>query len=187
MSTQDYARDEQIFHLCADPKTRDQGFRLMLDQYAERLYWHIREIVMHHTDADDVLQNTWLNVHRHLDRFQRQSSLYTWLYTIAKNEALSWLKKRKWSSEDVSDETSMVYHLMADPYFDGDENYAQFRAKVLLLPDKQREVFTLRYFHDMTYEEISELTGTSVGGLKSAYHHAKNKIMDSMQLNSTLL
>lgn len=156
---------------------------MIVDRYGSRLYWHIRRIVITHDDADDVLQNTFLNAWRNIGSFRFESSLYTWLYSIATNEALSLLRKReKESSIPLDDLESLLgWSAEGSSYFDGDEASAKLQNAILKLPDKQRAVFNMKYFDDMSYEDMSGVTGTSVGALKASYHHAAKKIEQFLQ------
>jgi len=162
-------------------KTRGQeevAFNQLVLKYQERLYWHIRKIVIDHDDADDVLQNTMIKVWRSLSNFRSESGLYTWLYRIATNEALSFLKqkKKKAAAPWVDVEEQMSQNLEADPWFNGDEIQLKLQQAILKLPEKQRIVFNMKYFDQLKYEEMSEILGTSVGALKASYHHAVKKI-----------
>ena len=154
------------------------AFNQLVAKYQERLYWHIRKIVIDHDDADDVLQNTMIKVWRALADFRSESGLYTWLYRIATNEALSFLKqkKKKTFAPWVDVEGQMSERLEADPWFNGDEIQLKLQQAILKLPDKQRIVFNMKYFDQIKYEDMSEILGTSVGALKASYHHAVKKI-----------
>ena len=150
----------------------------MLADYKERLYWHIRKIVIEHDDADDVLQNTFIKVFQNINGFKGNSSIYTWMYKIATNEALNLIKKKS-KHYGVSNEEwieTKVSRLESDSYFDGDELSIRLQIAVAKLPEKQRLVFNMKYFDEMKYDNISEILGTSVGGLKASYHHAVKKI-----------
>lgn len=159
---------------------KETAFRALVLQYQERLYWHIRKIVLNHDDADDVLQETFLKVWRNIDNFREESSLFTWLYRIATNESLTFLSKQKKRAVIPIDD--MVNHLNtnleSDEYFEGDEIQMKLQKAILTLPEKQRIVFNLRYFEEMPYQEMSEILNTSVGALKASYHHAVKKIED---------
>ncbi len=170
--------DEQILSLLAEPQTFERGFRLLMQQYQERIYWHIRRLVIEHEDANDVVQNCFVKVYRSIDRFQQKSALYTWIYRIATNEAITFLnkKKRKRTSSIDDEESLLASQLQADPFFDGDEVQVKLQAALQKLPDKQRAVFNLRYYEEMTYKDMSEVLSTSVGALKASYHHAVKKI-----------
>lgn len=162
-----------------DEVQRKKAFQTLVETYQERLYWHIRRFVFNHEDANDVIQNTFIKAWKGLDNFRADSKLYTWLYRIATNESITFINKRKkYRSEDLEGEESFQHanHLVADEYFDGTEAEKKLYEALGTLPDKQREVFQLRYFEDMKYDDISEVTGTSVGGLKASYHHAVKKI-----------
>lgn len=172
------ATDEQILALMRSEQTFERGFRLLMTQYRERLYWHIRRMVQVHDDADDVLQNTFIKVYRGISQFEGKSKLYTWLYRIATNEALTHLQTqaRHVSSSLEDGENPVFNRLRADDWFDGDEIQAQLQKAIAQLPDKQKQVFNLRYFEEMPYEEMSQLLETSVGALKASFHHATKKI-----------
>ena len=152
---------------------------MIVDQYSQSLYWKIRSIVLTHEDADDVLQNTFLKAWKSLPTFQGKAKLSTWLYRIAINESLDFLRRKKaatLSSADV--DLSVANRLLADDYFDGDKSQAVLQEAIATLPDVQRTVFTLRYYDEMKYSEISEILGTSEGSLKASYHIAVQKITD---------
>ena len=157
---------------------RDKGFRLLVEKYSSRLYWHIRRLVILHEDADDALQNTFINAWKSIGEFRNESSLYTWLYTIATNEALSLINKRKKNAAVSIDdiESLLAGSIEGSTWFDGDAAQIKLQNAILQLPEKQRIVFNLKYFDDMTYEEMSKVLNTSVGALKASYHHAVKKI-----------
>lgn len=170
--------DNKILELISDDKSFNEGFELLIKKYQEKLYWHIRTIVHLHQDADDVIQNTFIKVFKSIKGFRRKSKLYTWLYVIAKNESFSYLqKKQKHIASSIdNDESAFENRLKADDYFDGEKAQIVLLKAVESLPNKQREVFRLRYFQDLSYKEISELLDTSVGALKASFHHAVKKI-----------
>ncbi|EAR14482.1 MULTISPECIES: RNA polymerase sigma factor [Robiginitalea] len=172
------SEDADLIARLQDPARKDAAFRVLLEKYQQRLYWHIRRMVISHDDTDDVLQNTFIKVFRHIDNFKGQSKLYSWMYRIATNEALSYMKKRS-QRMGITDEAlreHLVDSLEADPYFDGDQAQLQLQRALAGLPDKQRQVFNLKYFEEMKYEEMSELLETSVGALKASYHLAVKKV-----------
>lgn len=172
-------KDEEILQLIRQTGGMDKGFRLLMNTYQERLYFHIRRIVTEHEDANDVLQNCLVKVYRSIDRFEGKSSLYTWLYRIATNEALTLLKQRQRRnnvSMDQEEGLSLSDRLMADPYFDGNETQVKLQEAIQELPEKQQLVFRLRYFEEMSYREMSEVLSTSEGALKASYHLAAKKI-----------
>ena len=170
---------ELIADLKQDNK-RDLAFHVLVKKYQERLYWHIRKIVMNHEDADDVLQNTFIKVWKSIDKFREESSLYTWLYRIATNESLTFINSKKRKSYMLLNDVSeyLMENLMSDPYFEGDKIQLKLQEAILRLPDKQRIVFNLKYFDEMKYEDMSKILDTSVGALKASYHHATKKIED---------
>lgn len=158
--------------------TREAAFTGLLKKYSERLYWHIRRLVVSHDDAHDVLQNVSIKVWRALDNFREESNLYTWLYRIATNESLSFLEQqRRHSSLSLSDHEGILEHkLLAEKGFDARKLEWRLQQAIQSLPEKQRVVFNLRYYDEMPYEKMSEVTGTSVGALKASYHHAVKKV-----------
>lgn len=166
-----------IEELKAKP-TQEQAFRKLVGQYKERLYWHIRRLVLNHDDADDVLQNTFVKIYRNIDGFKGESALYSWMYRIATNEAITFLQSRarKYNLSDEGLQEKMVSQLASDPYFEGDALQLKLQKAITSLPEKQRLIFNMKYFDDLKYEEISEMVGTSVGALKASYHHAVKKI-----------
>lgn len=170
------ASDEQILILLQRPNSREQGFRLLMAVYQERLYWHIRKMVGTHSDADDVLQNCLIKVFRNIHRFEGKSRLYTWLYRIATNEALTFLKKAQRRATGPIDQENGVLQLKAEAPVDGDKLLQKLEAAVAQLPDKQRQVFRLRYYEEMSYREMSVKLRTSQGALKASYHHAVKKV-----------
>ena len=152
---------------------------MIVDQYSQSLYWKIRSIVLTHDDADDVLQNTFLKAWKSLPTFQGKAKLSTWLYRIAINESLDFLRHQKMATLSSADaDPSVANRLMADDYFDGDKSQALLQEAIASLPDVQRTVFTLRYYDEMKYSEMSEVLGTSEGALKASYHIAVQKITD---------
>ncbi len=165
--------------------TRDFAFGQLVTMYQERLYWHIRRIVMNHDDTDDVLQNTFMKVWRNIKNFREESSLYTWLYRIATNEAITFLNAKKRRSllpiNDVSE--YLMNNLVSDPYFNGDELQLKLQKAILQLPEKQRIVFNMKYFDDIKYEEMSKILNTSVGALKASFHHASKKVEEFIKNN----
>mgnify|MGYP000371185351 CR=1 FL=1 len=171
-------KDEQILTLIQKQGQQERGFRLLLQKYQERLYWHIRKLVIDHEDANDVTQNCLIKVFRGIQRFEGNSSLYTWLYRIATNESITFLNKKKKIGTDSIDNKalSLAEKLQADVYFDGNAIQIALQKALQTLPEKQRIVFQLRYFEEMSYQQMSEVLGTSVGGLKASYHHAVKKV-----------
>lgn len=156
----------------------NKGFRLVVEKYSSKLYWHIRRIVIIHEDADDAVQNTFINAWKNIDDFRNESSLFTWLYAIATNEALSLIKKRKRKNNVFPDDIEKIFadSIEGTAWFDGDEAQIKLQNAILRLPEKQRIVFNLKYFDEMTYDDMSKLLKTSSGALKASYHHATKKI-----------
>ena len=165
--------------LMTDPA---KGFRLLVEKYSQKLYWHIRRLVILHEDADDALQNTFINAWKNINNFRNESALYTWLYTIATNEALTLINKRKKNAavslDDLEDYFSSSQE--GSTWFDGDDALRKLHNAIILLPEKQRIVFNLKYFDEMPYEEMSKVLKTSVGALKASYHHAVKKIENNL-------
>ena len=156
----------------------NKGFRIVVEKYSSKLYWHIRRIVILHEDADDALQNTFINAWRNIGDFRSESSIYTWLYAIATNEALTLLNKKKKTAAVSLDDLGSYFinSREGSSWFDGDEAQVKLQNAILQLPEKQRIVFNLKYFEDMTYEDMSRVLNTSVGALKASYHIAVKKI-----------
>ena len=170
--------EKEFIQELLNSKTQNQAFERLLKEYQKPLYNHIRNIVLNHDDADDVLQNTFLKVFQYLNRFKGESKLFSWMYRIATNEALTFLKQKA-KKQGVSSETlqnNAIDNLKADVYFDGNEIQIKLQKAIVLLPEKQQLVFKMKYFEELKYEEISDILGTSVGALKASYHHAVKKI-----------
>lgn len=170
--------DQKILEQISSPLTRELGFRLLIETYQKKVYHVIRRMVLIHEDADDLTQNTFIKAYRYLEKFEGNSSLFTWLYRIATNETLTFLEKKKkrfFFSMDNHQEKLESY-LDQPGNFDGDQIQIKLQKALLLLPEKQRLVFNLKYQENLSYEQISEITGTSVGALKASFHHAVKKI-----------
>jgi RNA polymerase sigma-70 factor, ECF subfamily len=167
------------------PKTQNEAFRKLVHEYQRPLYSHIRNMVLSHDDADDVLQNTFIKVYQNLKSFKGESKLYSWIYRIATNEAITFIntraKKSGVSSGELKD--NLINKLEADVDYDGDEIQLKLQKAVATLPEKQQLVFKMKYFEEMKYEEISEILGTSVGALKASYFHAVKKIEEFLNSN----
>ncbi len=170
--------DRELLDLFAQAETRNHAFNLIVRQYQQRLYWHIRKMVLDHDDADDLLQNVFIKSFKALENFREDSKIYTWMYRIATNECITFLnhKKRRFMVPMVDVEHQLSQNLETDSYFSGDRIQMKLQQAILTLPDKQKLVFNLRYFEEMKYEEMSEILGTSVGALKASFHHAVKKI-----------
>jgi RNA polymerase sigma factor (sigma-70 family) len=170
--------DKELLALFKDVEKRNYAFNLIVRKYQEKLYWHIRKIVIKHEDSNDILQNTFIKVWKGLDGFREDSKLYTWLYRIATNESLTFLKqqKTKYLLPIVDYENILKETLESDVYFNGDEIQRNLQKAILGLPEKQRIVFNLKYFDEMKYDDMSKVLDTSVGALKASYHHAVKKI-----------
>lgn len=171
--------EAEVIRLLASSEGRQKVFPMIVDQYSQSLYWKIRSIVLTHEDADDVLQNTFLKAWKGLPTFQGKAKLSTWLYRIAISESLDFFRHQKTAALSSADaDLSVANRLLADDYFDGDKSQAVLQEAIATLPDVQRTVFTLRYYDEMKYSEISEILGTSEGSLKASYHIAVQKITD---------
>lgn len=176
--------DEQhILSLLRTEGERAKGFEVLVSQYSEQLYWKIRSIVLSHDDANDILQNLFMKVWRSLDEFRGDSALSTWLYRIAINESLDFLRHKKQADAVSADyDPSVANRLLADDYFEGDRAQALLQEAIATLPDVQRTVFTLRYYDEMPYAEMSKLLTTTEGSLKASYHIAVKKITEYVKL-----
>ena len=170
--------EADLVHQLKDSNTQSKAFEVLVNNYKTRLYWHIRSIVLNHDDADDVLQNTFIKVYRNIEGFKGDSKLFSWMYRIATNEALSFLKSRskKQGINNVELQNHMLDNLQADVYFEGDEIQLKLQKAIATLPEKQKLIFNMKYFQELKYEEISEILETTVGGLKASYHLAAKKI-----------
>ena len=170
--------DSELVKIFQDPQKREYAFNLIVQRYKERLYWHIRKMLIDHNDTDDTLQEAFMKAWRGLDNFRYESSLFTWLYRIATNEALTFLRRKKRRSilSITSLEHKLSESLEGDSYFNGDAIQKKLQKAILALPEKQRLVFNMKYFDEMKYEKMAEILETSVGSLKASYHHAVKKI-----------
>lgn len=170
--------DKELVRLFREDSNPGYAFNLIVRKYQEKLYWHIRKLIISHDDTDDVLQVVFIKAFQSLSGFREDSSLYTWLYRIATNEALTFLKRnkiRKYLSFGAIS-TYLERTLEADAYSDGDEIKIKLQRAIINLPEKQRIVFNMKYFDEMKYEEMADILQTSVGALKASYHHAIKKI-----------
>lgn len=170
--------EEELINQLNQPHQRAKAFSVVVRTYQERLYWHIRKMVLSHDDSNDVLQNTFMKAWNGIDGFRGDSQLSTWLYRIATNEALTFLTSKRTRNQFSIDEVedALLLNLQADNYFNGNELQLKLQRAIITLPDKQRLVFNMKYFDDITYEQMETILGTSVGALKASYHHAVKKI-----------
>lgn len=177
--------EQALIKQLLDLRTQNSAFQTLLSDYQKPIYNHIRNIVLNHDDADDVLQNTFIKVFQNLKNFKGESKLFSWIYRIATNEAITFLnakaKRNGMTSEDF--QQKQIENLTADVYFEGDEIQLKLQKAISLLPEKQQLVFKMRYFEEIKYEDLSEILGTSVGALKASYHHAVKKIEEFMLSN----
>ncbi len=182
--------DSELLLRFQDEQTRHAAFDELIKKYQQKIYWHIRKMVIDHDDADDVVQDTFIKVWHGLHNFRSDSQLFTWIYRIATNESLNFLQKKRrqnhvpLDSEDSLDLLNTLETSISQDYISGDEIQIKLQKAILQLPDKQRLVFNMKYFDELKYEEISEITGTSVGALKASYHLAVKKIEDSLNKES---
>ncbi len=174
--------DAELLFLFRNPITKEKAFTILLKKYKEKLYWHIRRMVVDHDDANDVLQNVSIRVWNGLENFKENSQLYTWLYRVATNECLTFLEQQKKKKSIPLDEveTGLENKIKADQHFDASKLEWKLQLAIQQLPEKQRIVFQLRYFDEMPYADMSEILGTSEGALKASYHHAVKKIEEFM-------
>ena len=175
-------KDAEIKKLCQDG-LYEQAFNGIVESYTERLYWHVRRFLCSHEDSNDKMQDIFMKIWKALPDFRGDSSLYTWLYRIATNEVLNHLKKKTINATIEMDSigNTLAGKIDEDPYFNGNDLQRELHKAIQMLPHKQRIVFCLRYFDEMKYDDISEITGTSVGALKASYHHAYNKIKEHLE------
>ncbi len=175
--------DKKILELYRTEGKQEFAFNLLVEKYSERLYWHIRKLTCSHEDTNDLLQTSLVKIWENLPSFREESRLYTWIYRIATNQTLTFLKKKRLSAmlSLSSYDTILENKLQSDPSFNGDKLQMALHKAILRLPDKQRAVFNLRYFQELEYKDIAEILETSVGSLKASYHHAYNKIKKELE------
>lgn len=177
-------KEEEIIRLMSSEKSREKGVRLMMDAYQSRLYWHIRRIIVDHNLAQDVLQDTFIKVYQNFHQFKQDSQLYTWLYRIATNESLQQLNKLKRMQKTDEDPDYHLQNMVADNAApDAEDIQILLQKAIHSLPEKQKLVFTMRYYDDLPYEELSKILDMSVGTLKTNYHYAKQKVEDFIKQN----
>jgi RNA polymerase sigma factor (sigma-70 family) len=176
----EHSDDKELLMQFREPAGKERSFTLIIKKYQQKLYWHIRRMVVEHEDANDVLQNMFIKVWNGLENFREDSQLYTWLYRIATNECLTFLEQqKKRTSVSLSDvESGLNNKLKADKHFDANKLEWKLQVAIQQLPEKQRVVFNLRYYDEMPYEKMSKILETSEGALKASYHHAVKKIED---------
>jgi RNA polymerase sigma-70 factor (ECF subfamily) len=170
--------EQEFIQRLTSRETKEVAFKELLQLYKERLYWHIRHIVKSHDDSDDVLQNTFIKVYKSIPNFKGESKLYSWMYRIATNEAITFINKNsrrlQLSSEDYQNRA--INNLKADVYFESDDIKLKLQRAIATLPDKQQLVFNMKYFEDIKYKDMAEILETSEGALKASYHIAVKKI-----------
>ena len=173
----EHLEDQEILNLFRNDNP-DYAFQLLVKKYQERLYASIRKILINHDDTDDILQESFIKIYQNLQNFRQDSQLFSWMYRIAVNEALGFIRKqkRRYALSRLSYEDSLIQSLHADTFFDGDELQKQLQEAILSLPQKQRMVFNMKYYDNLKYDEISDILKTSKGALKASYHHAVKKI-----------
>lgn len=173
--------DSEILDKFSVESSRNEAFNLLLNKYQQKVYWHIRRLVIDHDDTDDIVQEVFIKVWKSLGNFRNDSQLFTWLYRIATNESITFLNRKKQRNNISLDESAgydLAQTLADSPYFDCDKAQMKLQKALLTLPEKQRLVFNMKYYDDLKYEEISEILGTTVGGLKASFHIAVKKIED---------
>lgn len=177
--------DQEIIDKFKSAHSANEAFSLLVNKYKEKLYWHIRRMLVVHEDTNDVLQNTFVKIWKGMAKYRGDSKLYTWLYRIATNESLTFLekKKKRYASNIQDVEHELANSLRTDNLFDGDQIMKLLQEAILTLPEKQRLVFNMRYFEEMKYNDMSEILGTSVGALKASYFHAAKKIEEFIKSN----
>lgn len=183
---------ERILHICMTDNEimelyrsgrSEEAFSHIVESYKERLYWHVRRFVCSHDDSNDLLQDIFIKAWNSLPSFRGESQLFTWLYRIATNEVLNHLRRQRFRALVSFESAALMLErkIDEDPHFNGDKLQRELHKAIQRLPEKQRIVFCFRYFDEMKYEDISEITDTSVGALKASYHHAYNKVKDDLQ------
>ena len=178
-------KDQEIIGLIKSGQL-EKGFKLLVSEYHQKIYWQVRRLVLIHDDADDVTQNIFIKIYQNLGDFRNEAKLSSWIYRIAYNESINFIQKRAkeihQSVEDYS--VSVADHLLDDEYFDGDKAEIVLQKAIAILPEKQRVIFMMKYYDELKYEEISQILETSVGALKASYHHAVKKIEQFIQNNN---
>ncbi len=170
--------EKKILELLERQESRNEGFRLLVESYREPIYWHIRRLVVRHDDAEDVMQECFINVYKYIDNFKGESSLKTWIYRIATNEALRHCTKSKLDMDSYDEKSRLVEIFSSEREIDFSSAEAMLQRAILSLSEKQRIAFNLRYFEEMSYEQIAEITGSSIATLKTNYHYASGKIKE---------
>lgn len=178
--------EKKLIAMLQDKSTAHKAFEILVSQYQEPLYWHIRKMVVNHNDASDLLQNVFLKAWKNIHNFRGDAKLSTWLYKIAVNESLNFLTQERQKREhtDSSPDEFLLNNIESDEYFDGDKLQIELQQAIATLPEKQRLVFNMRYYDEMKYEDMSDILGTSVGALKASYHHAVKKIVSWLEMKS---
>jgi RNA polymerase sigma-70 factor (ECF subfamily) len=174
--------DKELFDLLKHKNTQEKGFSILVHNYKERIYWQIRHLVLSHDDANDLTQEVFIRIFQNIDNFKQESSIATWIYRIALNHTLNFIKSKaqRYKSSVKSFEDSMLDNLKADKYFDSTDIELKLQKAILSLPEKQRLVFNLRYYDDMPFKEMEQVLNTSESSLKSSYHFATKKIQESL-------
>lgn len=181
----DNKNEQKILEQLKDRTLRNSAFSFVVEKYSPKIYWHIRNMVLSHDDANDLVQETFIKAWNSLDTFRGEAHISTWLYRIAINETLTFLKKRQIETVPIdSDEYDIAGTIESDAYFCGDSTDILFRKAIETLPEKQRLVFNMKYFDEMKYEEMSDILGTSIGALKASYHIAVKKIEKFIEENN---
>ncbi len=179
-----YSSDDDIIKLLQNKRSKDEGFSLLMEKYKQKVYWHIRRMLVVHEDAEDVMQETFINIYRFSDKFKGESSLYTWIYRIASNECLRHFRDKKLTLDSLDDSSSeMISVLKSEVEMTEDEMLLKFKEAILTLPRKQQLVFNMRYYDEMSYEDIAQVLESSVATLKTNYHYAAEKIKSYLQKN----
>lgn len=174
--------DHEIWLMLQNPALRDKGFTLRMDNHKERIYWYIRRLVVFHEDAEDVLQETFINAYRYAGSFNGKSKIYTWLYKIATNECIALFRRNKKDELKMVEISQQLENQLSEPATEtSDAILVKFQEAIQQLPEKQRIVFNLRYYDDLSYEEMEEITGSSVGTLKTNYHYAAEKVKNYLK------
>ncbi len=170
--------EQELIQLLKNPITLNSAFKELVSIYKERLYWHIRKIVINHDDTDDVLQNTFIKIFRNITKFNEDSKLYSWMYRIATNEAITFINQRAKKNNSTTEEIqqTILNNIVSDDYFDGNAAQLKLQKAIATLPQKQQLVFNMKYFDNIKYQDMSEILNTSIGALKASYHHAVKKI-----------
>lgn len=176
--------EDKIIRLIADPITCYEGFKLLVESCQESIYWHIRRLVVNHEDAEDIMQESFIKIYRHIHSFKGESSLKTWIYRVVTNEVIRQYSKKQLTTESYDQANYLVEMFNADPHVDFSNAEVLLHRAILSLPEKQRIIFNMHYFDAMSYLQISEVTGSSILSVRTNYHYANKRVKEYLLKNA---